>query len=106
MVYFLPRRILKKRLPTKVKFDVAGSNVVEKVKYENGKVWINDRQYFDGVPENVWNFYIGGYQVLNKWLKSRKGRKLDGKDIETFIQIVEILRETIKIMEGIDKIGF
>ena len=98
--------LMKKRLPTKVKFDVAGSNIVEKVKYENGKVWINDKQYFDGVPENVWNFYIGGYQVLNKWLKSRKGRKLDGKDIETFIQIVEILRETIKIMGEIDKIGF
>ena len=63
-------------------------------------------QYFEDVPENVWNFYIGGYQVLNKWLKSRKNRKLDSKDIETFIQIVEILRKTIKIMEEIDKIRF
>ena len=96
--------LMKKRLPTKVKFDIPGSNVVEKVKYENGKVWINKKQYFDGVPEDVWNFYIGGYQVLDKWLKSRKNRKLESKDIEQFLQIVEIVRETIGLMEEIDKI--
>ena len=96
--------LMKKRLPTNVKFDVQGSNLVEKVKYENEKVWINDKQYFDGVPEDIWNFYIGGYKVLDKWLKSRKKRKLESKDIETFLQIVEILKETKRIMEEIDKI--
>ncbi len=96
--------LMRKRLPTKVKFDVQGSNIVEKVKYENGKVWINNEQYFEGVPEDIWNFYIGSYQVLDKWLKSRKGRKLTGRDIETFLQIVEILKETIKIMEKIDEV--
>jgi len=87
-----------------VKFDIPGSNVVEKVRYENGKVAINNGQYFNGVPEDVWDFYIGGYQVLDKWLKSRKNRKLEGRDIEQFLQIVEIIRETIKLMEEIDKI--
>jgi type I restriction-modification system DNA methylase subunit len=96
--------LMRKRLPIKVKFDLPGSNVVEKVKCENGKVWINKEQYFEGVPEDVWNFYIGGYQVLNKWLKSRKNGKLESKDIEQFLQIVEIIRETIKLMEEIDKI--
>jgi len=96
--------LMKKKLPTKVKFDILGSNVVEKVKYENGKVWINKQQYFEGVPEDVWNFYIGGYQVLDKWLKSRKNRKLESKDIEQFLQIVEIIRETIRLMNEIDKI--
>jgi len=96
--------LMKKKLPTKVKFDIPGSNVVEKVRYENGKVAINNGQYFNGVPEDVWDFYIGGYQVLDKWLKSRKNRKLEGRDIEQFLQIVEIIRETIKLMEEIDKI--
>ena len=96
--------LMERRLPTKVKFDVLGSNVVEKVKYEDGKVCINKEQYFEGVPEDIWNFYIGGYQVLDKWLKSRKNRKLESKDIEQFLHIVEIIRETIRLMEEIDKI--
>jgi len=96
--------LMKKKLPTKVKFDIPGSNVVEKVKYENGKVCINKEQYFEVVPEEIWNFYIGGYQVLDKWLKSRKNRKLESKDIEQFLQIAEIIRETIRLMNEIDKI--
>ncbi|RLL82913.1 hypothetical protein CN13_05960 [Petrotoga sp. HKA.pet.4.5] len=97
--------LMRKRLPTSVKFDVIGSNIVEKVKYENGKVWINKEQYFDGVPEEIWDFYIGGYQVLDKWLKSRKNRKLESKGIEQFLQIVEIIRETIRLMKEIDKVN-
>ena len=96
--------LMRKSLPIRTKFDIQGSNVIEKVKYENGKVWINKEQYFEGVPEDVWNFYIGGYQVLDKWLKSRKNRKLESKDIEQFLQIVEIVRETIGLMGEIDKI--
>lgn len=97
--------LMRKRLSTKVKFDVVGSNVVEKIKYENGKVWINKEQYFDGVPEEIWDFYIGGYQVLDKWLKSRKNRKLESKDIEQFLQIVEIIKETIRLMNEIDQVN-
>lgn len=98
--------LMKKRLPTKVKFDIEGSNVIEKVKYKDGKIFINDYQYFEGIPEEVWNFYIGGYQVLSKWLKSRKGKKLRSKDVEKFLQIVEIIKETLRLMKKIDKIGF
>jgi len=96
--------LMKRQLVPKVKFDIQGSNVVENVKYKNGKVWINKTQYFDGIPEDIWNFYIGGYKVLEKWLKSRKGRKLSGEDIMHFLQIVEIIRETIRIMNEIDEI--
>ena len=42
----------------------------------HGKVWINDQQYFDNVPLLAWEFYIGGYQPAQKWLKDRKGREL------------------------------
>ena len=45
------------------------------------RVWINEKQYFDNVPREVWDFYIGGYQVLDKWLKSRKNRTLTNDDI-------------------------
>jgi len=96
--------LMKKRLPIKAKFDVPGSNIVEKVKYKDGKLWINMEQYFEGVPGDVWNFYIGGYRVLDKWLKSRKGRKLESKEIEQFLQIVEIIRETIRLMKEIDNL--
>ena len=96
--------LMKKKLPIHTKFDIQGSNIVKKVKYKDGKVFINKEQYFEGVPENVWNFHIGGYKVLDKYLKSRKNRELSSKEIEHFLQIVEIIRRTIEIMKDIAKI--
>ncbi len=87
-----------------VKFEKSGSNIVEFVKYEKDRIYINKDQYFDNIKKGIWNFYIGGYQVLDKWLKSRKNRKLSSSEIETLIKIVNILSETIKLMEKIDKI--
>ncbi len=69
------------------------------------RVWINDKQYFDNVPREVWDFYIGGYQVLDKWLKSRKGRTLTNDDITTFHRIVSILAFTINQMARIDELA-
>ncbi len=62
-------------------YPIDGTNEVSKPKYENGKVYINDEQYFDNVPEVAWNFFIGGYQPAQKWLKDRKERKLEFEDI-------------------------
>jgi len=95
--------LMKRSLPSAVKFDIPGSNTVEKVKYEGGRVWINKEQYFEGVPEDVWTFHIGGYQVLDKWLKSRKGRELDGGEVMHFIQVVEVIKKTLEIMARIDR---
>jgi hypothetical protein len=81
----------------------AGSNVVEKVQYASGKVWINAEQYFGGVPEQVWEFKIGGYQVCEKWLKDRKSRVLSGEDISHYQRVVVALKETIRLMQEIDK---
>lgn len=69
-----------------------------------GKVWINDNQYFDNVPEIAWEFYIGGYQPAQKWLKDRKDRKLSFEDILHYQKIIVALTETNKLMEEIDKI--
>ena len=73
-------------------------------KYANGKVTINKQgDSFVGVPEEVWNFYVGGYQVCQKWLKDRKERVLSDEDILHYQKIVVALQETIKLMQSIDK---
>ena len=59
---------------------------------------------FHGVPEEVWDFHIGGYQVCHKWLKDRKGRTLSDEDIAHYQKIVVALNETIRIMGEIDEV--
>jgi hypothetical protein len=83
-------------------YPIAGDDVVEKVKYEDGKIWINDQQYFGNVLETAWSFYIGGYQPAQKWLKDRKGRKLSSDDLDHYQKIINILLETDRIMKEID----
>lgn len=85
-------------------YPVEGENEVVKPAYKNGKVYINKEQYFDGVPELAWNFYIGGYQPLQKWLKDRKGRKLSNEDIVHYQKIVVALTETDRLMKEIDEV--
>lgn len=98
--------LMKKQFPPTVKYEISGSNSVETPKYTDGKLYINKTQYFGNIPESIWNFHIGGYQVLDKWLKSRKKRELSVQEILHFIQIVEVLKETSRIMDEIDKIDF
>jgi len=85
-------------------YPVDGNNVVTKPNYQNGKVYINDNQYFNYVPETAWNFYIGGYQPAQKWLKDRKERKLEFDDILHYQKIIVALSETVRLMKEIDKI--
>ena len=68
----------------------------------HGKVWINDTQYFDNVPLIAWDFYIGGYQPAQKWLKDRKGRELSFDDRMHYRKIIHILMETDRIMKTIE----
>ena len=60
--------------------------------------------YFDNVPETAWNFYIGGYQPAQKWLKDRKERKLEFDDILHYQKIIVALSETDRLMKEIDNI--
>lgn len=76
--------------------------IVDKPNYEAGKVWINDVQYFDKVPQIAWEFYIGGYQPAQKWLKDRKGRNLSFENILHYQKIIVALTETDKLMKQID----
>lgn len=95
-----------KALPT---YPAEGNNIVEKIEYveiqdqpEQGRVYINKAQCFDGVYSQVWEFHIGGYQVCEKWLKDRKGRVLSFNDIKHYQMIVAALAATIILMEQID----
>jgi len=105
-------------------FPIAGSNEIEKPYYSppcmegwqpqadgvvsaqagSGRVYINDTQYFDNVPLVAWNFYIGGYQPAQKWLKDRKGRTLNFEDIRHYQKMIWVLRETGEVMRKVDEV--
>src|SRR5690606_20204535 len=85
-------------------YPMDGDNVVGKPKYKVGKVYINDSQYFENVPQVAWEFYIGGYQAAQKWLKERKNRKLEFDDILHYQKVIVALSETDRLMKEIDKI--
>ena len=84
-------------------YPVAGSNAVEAVRWEGDRVYINAQQHFGHVPREVWEFYIGGYQPAQKWLKDRRGKALDYEDIERYRRIVHALGETIRIMGELER---
>ena len=91
-------------------YNIPGDNLVAKPEYQitdfeahRGKVKINKKQYFSDVPESAWNFYIGGYQPAQKWLKDRKGRTLNNDDLEHYQKIIVALWETEKLMAAIDE---
>ena len=85
-------------------YPMDGDNVVGKIRYAEGRVYINETQYFDSIPEVAWSFYIGGYQPAQKWLKDRKERTLGFEDILHYQKIIVALSETDRIMKEIDTI--
>jgi len=112
-LHLMENNKLNNRITT---FPVSSDNAVTKVgetkkklkdvEDGKGKLYINNTQYFDDLPDEVWNFHIGGYQVCYKWLADRKkaGRKLSAEDIEHYHKIVVAISETIKIMKQIDEV--
>lgn len=88
------------------KFYGQDNGQMETQKYEADKkrVYINAEQYFEPVEKNVWEYLIGGYQVLGKWLKDKKGRNLSSDDIKHYCHIITALSKTVEIQKQIDKI--
>ena len=87
------------------RFEGKGDNSIPKKPFwKDGAVWINATQCFEGVPEAVWNFHVGGYQVCEKWLKDRKSRTLSIDDIAHYQRVVVALNETIRLMAEIDQV--
>ena len=85
------------------------NNLVTKKEYKVdnngiGKIWINDKQYFDNVPEGVWQLYVSGYRPLDKWLDDRMDKKLTNDEIWHYQKIIVALQKQIGIMKQIDTI--
>lgn len=97
-----------KGVPKGISFPVKGDNKIEEVRFqppqgnEPGRVWINDRQYVEGVPELAWTFPIGGYLPAQRWLKDRIGRTLGFVEQEEYLRIIWALMETKRLMAEID----
>ncbi len=82
----------------------SGTDKIEERTWRNNRIYINKTQYYDNVPEEVWNFHIGGYQVAEKWLKDHKNKDLSLCDVEHYSNILYAIKHTIKVMEDIDSI--
>jgi predicted helicase len=91
---------------TEIGFPVSGSNTVERVKYDEKtrRVYFNKEQYFEGVSKAVWEYQIGGYQVLAKYLKYRKKRVLSLEEIEHYMRVVKAIERTIEVQEEVDEV--
>jgi predicted helicase len=85
-----------------------GNNIVEKPNFasdkKTGRLYINKTQYFNNVPQEIYEFYIGGYQVLDKYLKDRKGRELNGDEVENVEKTIKAIFFTIDQMKKIDNL--
>jgi predicted helicase len=102
--------LMKSQRTLVTSYPMPGDNRIEKVRYtapgqgvDKGRVWINKAQYFEGVPAEVWEFHIGGYQVAEKWLKDRKGRMLTFDDLMHYQRVIAALAETIRLMQEVDE---
>lgn len=92
--------------PYQISYLGEGDNIVEKPEYKDEKIYINPTQYFGNVSEIAWDFYIGGYQPAQKWLKDRKGKELTPDDIEHYSKMIIALKETDRLMKEIDKVSW
>jgi hypothetical protein len=88
------------------RFQGEGEGKVGKLRYddEQGYVYINADQYFEGVTKEIWEYHIGGYQVCQKWLKDRKDRTLSLDEIKHYSKIVTALQKTMEIQKLIDDV--
>lgn len=89
---------------TGVTYPEVGDNSVTQQKWAEDKVWINKEQYFGNVPEEVWNYYIGGYQPAQKWLKDRRNTTLSFDDITHYQRIVHALATTIALQSELSQL--
>jgi hypothetical protein len=90
------------RLNNSVAFVNADGTMVVKAAHKEGKVYIGKKSYFSGVSEEDWSFIIGGYQPLQRWFKERKGSELSSSDIEHYCQMIQVIKNTISLMDELD----
>ena len=81
-----------------------GSCIVVKPYWKDGRIYINDTNYYDNIPQEIWSYYIGGYQVAEKWLKDRKGTELDFHEIVHYSNILYVIAHTLLTTKEIDEV--
>ncbi|HEY1348260.1 MAG TPA: type ISP restriction/modification enzyme [Ktedonobacteraceae bacterium] len=103
--------LMEKTINAGLQFPISGTNMIEKIEYtcnankpNQGRIWINKEQYFEGMLPEVWEFYVGGYQVCQRWLKDREGRLFTHKDFQDYQRIVSALTETIDLAKQINEV--
>jgi hypothetical protein len=84
-------------------YPATGSDVVKAPRFDDGRVWINEDQYFGGVPESAWTLVVGGYVPAQRWLKERAGTTLSSEEIVHYQRMITVLAQTHAIMEEIDR---
>ena len=84
------------------KYKGKGDDRIEKIKYDEERqlVFINDKNYFEGITPEVWNYHIGGYRVMEKYLKPRKGRLME--DPGHYCKMATSIHETIRLQHTVD----
>lgn len=97
-------------------YPIAGDHVVGKPRFELddgdtnneglGRVWINATQYVGNVPQAAWDFYIGGYQPAQKWLKDRKNRALNFDDLIHYQKIINAQSQTHALMQTLTDLAW
>ncbi|MGI5842521.1 MAG: type ISP restriction/modification enzyme, partial [Christensenellales bacterium] len=98
------RKLHLMQTDTKLELALDGENLaIESIKYVDGKLSINKTTKITGIPQNVWDYYIGGYKVIDKWFKSHKGEELGIEKFTHIQRVVGILAETIKIQDELKK---
>ena len=81
-----------------------GNLEVANIKRKGNDVFINKTEKFTDISDEVWNYWYGGHQIVQKWIKERKGEKLEESDVQHFLNIVEIIYETIDMCGKVDEL--
>lgn len=101
--------LMERDAPAIATYPIPGNDRIETVRYAEpqgdtpGRIWINADQYFQGVSPEIWQLHIGGYQVLARWLKDRKGHKLGFDELWHYLRIAAALHRTLAIQQEIDE---
>ena len=83
-------------------FTGAGDNKVTSISQKDSSIYINKNQRFTSINPEIWEYWLGGHQIVQKWIKERKNEKLTEDEITHFIDIVGIIKDTISICSDID----
>lgn len=89
---------------SKASYPISGEHKISYSKYneEEKRLYINEKQYFENVKKEVYNYSIGGYKPIEKYIKAREILTL--KDISHLIKVIAVIERTIYLQEEIDKV--